>query len=247
MNRISKFLRSLDWRVLFAVPTLSVLFGIANNLRVPESQRVTWSGELMDVAPLEAASPDVKRGAWTSDFVAATNAAEAAHLPVVVVVMLPGCPSCMRFRKEAQREKVKAWQKNLDWYFVLVSSEESPEALSYVKNTPDRNTTPPYVGVYWKRDDGVRVMRNFPARSKLMGVPDEQYLIVEWMHAVEASVPTAPGVSFVLEQAVDAQNAAKAKSERGRSALGKGKMSSKFRRRAGNAKGGPKKPDMEVK
>ena len=45
MNLFLNLLRSLDWRVLFAVPALSVLLGIANNLRVPEDRRVVWSGE----------------------------------------------------------------------------------------------------------------------------------------------------------------------------------------------------------
>ena len=48
MNRIWEFLRSLDWRVLFAVPVLAVLLGVANNLRVSEDQRVRWSGERLE-------------------------------------------------------------------------------------------------------------------------------------------------------------------------------------------------------
>ena len=44
MARLRAFLRGFDWRVLLAVPALSVLLGIANNLRVPESRRVRWSG-----------------------------------------------------------------------------------------------------------------------------------------------------------------------------------------------------------
>ena len=45
MKHLWAFLRGFDWRVLLAVPVLSVLLGIANNLRVPEDKRVRWSGE----------------------------------------------------------------------------------------------------------------------------------------------------------------------------------------------------------
>ena len=107
MNRIWTFLRGLDWRVLFALPALAVLLGIANNLRVTPDLRVRWSGERPTIVNeaeatggdtgssspeehTEAASKtatDVERGTWTSNFVAATNAAEAAHLPVVVAAL----------------------------------------------------------------------------------------------------------------------------------------------------------------
>ena len=45
MKRLWAFLRGFDWRVLLAVPVLSVLLGVVNNLRVPEDKRVRWSGE----------------------------------------------------------------------------------------------------------------------------------------------------------------------------------------------------------
>ena len=73
MKSIWNFLRSLDWRVLFAVPVLSVLLGVANNLRVPEERQVRWPGERPTVV-IEAEA-DANRGVWTTDFMAATNAA----------------------------------------------------------------------------------------------------------------------------------------------------------------------------
>ena len=59
--------------MLLAVPVLSVLLGVANNLRVPEGRQVRWSGERPTVV-IEAEA-DANRGVWTTDFVAATNAA----------------------------------------------------------------------------------------------------------------------------------------------------------------------------
>ena len=82
MKSIWIFLRSLDWRVLFAVPVLSVLLGVVNNLRTPEDQRVRWSGERPTIT-IEA-EDEVDIGMWTTDFVTATNEAVAAHLPVVL-------------------------------------------------------------------------------------------------------------------------------------------------------------------
>jgi hypothetical protein len=79
---------------------------------------------------------------------------------------------------------------------------------------PIRNKTPPYVGVYWLRPDGKRTMRNFSAKSGLMGVPAESSLMQEWMHATEASVPGAPGASFVLEQGLGVQVSAKIESKK---------------------------------
>ena len=224
MNRILNFLCSLNWAVLFAVPVLSVMLGVANDLRVPEDKRVIWSGRL-DKVPKEIVAPNVERGRWTSDFVAATNAAEMANLPVVVVVMISGCQACARFHREVQSEKVKNWQKKLGWYFVLTSSAEMPAALTFVKNTPVRNKKAPYVGVYWSRADGKRVMRNFTAKSKNMGVPAEPSLGDEWMHAVEASVPGAPGISFIPQNGVGVQIAVK--SDKGKTVLGRVKMSPK--------------------
>lgn len=203
MNRIWTFLRSLDWRVLIAVPVLSLLLGVANNLRVPEGQQVRWSGERPTVV-IEAEA-DANRGVWTTDFVAATNAAEAAHLPVVVFVLLPECPFCISFHEQVLRDEVKEWQKKLGWYFVLTSSDKAPDALNFVKNTPIRNRKPPYVGVYWTRPDGTRAMRNFTVKTGSMGVPPESSLVREWMHAVEASVPGAPGVSSDPSQGVGVQ------------------------------------------
>ena len=209
MNYVSKFLRSLDWRVLFAVPVLSMLLGVANNQRVPEDQRVRWSGERPTMA-IEAKA-DVERGVWTTDFVSATNEAEKAHLPVVVFAMLQGCPSCARFHQEIQHEKVRAWQKKLGWYFVMTSSDD---AVAFVKTTPVRNKKPPYMGVYWSRSDGRRIMRNFTAKSNHMGVPEEASVAQEWMHAVEASVPGAPGTSFAPDRGPGVQISVKVESDR---------------------------------
>lgn len=234
MNRISTFLRGLDWRVLFLLPALAVLLGIANNLRVSPDLRVRWSGERPAIVneaeatggdtesakPMERpenaseTEPIVERGVWTSNFVAATNAAEAAHLPVVVAALLPGCPSCVRFHNAIDNEEVKAWQKKLGWYFVMSTSSEDKEILKFVKSTPARNKTPPYVGVYWLRPDGWRTMRNFSAKSGQMGIPEENSLVQEWTHAIEASVPGAPGASFVLEQGLGVQICAKIESEK---------------------------------
>ena len=221
MNHILSVLRSLDWRVLFAVPVLSLLLGVVNNLRVTEERRVTWSGERPTIT--EVAVADVERGTWTTDFAAATNAAAAASLPVVVIALLPGCPSCVRLHQAMLSEEVKAWQKNLGWYFVMTTSSESPEALAFVKDMPVRNKKPPYVGVYWRRADGMHVMRNFTAKSGHMGIPEERSLGQEWMHAVEASVPGAPGVSFVPQHGLGVQVAVKVESKR--IGLGRVKMS----------------------
>ena len=221
MNRIWNFLHSLDWRVLIAVPVLSLLLGVANNLRVPEGRQVRWSGERPTVV-IEAEA-DANRGVWTSDFVAATNAAEAAHLPVVVFVLLPECPFCISFHEQVLRDEVKEWQKKLGWYFVLTSSDKAPDALNFVKNTPIRNRKPPYVGVYWTRLDGTRAMRNFTVKTGSMGVPPESSLVREWMHAVEASVPGAPGVSSDLSQGAGVQVDVKSESVM----MGRVKMSPK--------------------
>ena len=232
MNRIWTFIRGLDWRVLFLLPALAVLLGIANNLRVSPDLRVRWSGERPAIVneeeeatggdtgsakPMErpenasVAETDVERGVWTSNFIAATNAAEAAHLPVVVVALLPGCPYCVRFHRTIDNEEVKAWQKKLGWYFVMSTSKDP---VNFVKSTPIRNKTPPYVGVYWLRPDGRRTMRNFSAKPGQMGIPEENSLVQEWMHAIEASVPGAPGASFVLEQGLGVQICAKIESKK---------------------------------
>lgn len=234
MNRIWTFLRGLDWRVLFALPALAVLLGIANNLRVTPDLRVRWSGERPTIVNeaeatggdtgssspeehTEAASKtatDVERGTWTSNFVAATNAAEAAHLPVVVAALLPGCPACVRFHGALDNEEVKAWQKKLGWYFVMSTSSKHNKTLEFARSTPIRNKTPPYVGVYWLCPDGRRTMRNFSAKSGQMGIPEENSLVQEWMHAIEASVPGAPGASFALEQGLGVQVSAKIESKK---------------------------------
>ena len=210
MKSIWIFLRSLDWRVLFAVPVLSVLLGVVNNLRTPEDQRVRWSGERPTIT-IEA-EDEVDIGMWTTDFVTATNEAVAAHLPVVVVVLMKGCPACARLHREILAEDVKAWQKKLGWYFVMVASDENHDALTYVMNTPVRNTKAPYVGVYWTRADGTRVVRNFSGLPGQMGVPEERSLKQEWMHAVEATALGAPGATFVPQRDVGVQIAVKAES-----------------------------------
>ena len=58
---------------------------------------------------------------------------------------------------------------------------------------------------YWTRTDGTHVMRNFSGLPGQMGVPAEQSLKQEWMHAVEATALGAPGVSFVPEREVGVQ------------------------------------------
>lgn len=213
MNHILNLLRSLDWRVLFAVPVLSVLLGVVNNMRVPEGRRVAWSGKFQTSA--EATDANAERGRWTTNFTTATNAAETAHLPVVVVAFYSTCPSCARFLKEIQSEEVKSWQQKLGWHFVIASHDEAPEVLNFVRNTPVPIDTPPYVWVCWKRADDRRTMRNFSAVSGSMGIPAEPSLGLEWMHAVEASFPGAPGVSFVPPHDIGVQIAVKAESRDG--------------------------------
>ena len=210
MKSIWNLLRSLDWRVLFAVPVLSVLLGVVNNLRTPEDQRVRWPGERPEIT-IEAEA-EAECGVWTSDFATATNEAVSAHLPVVMVVLMKGCPACARLHREILAEDVKAWQKKLGWYFVMVASDENHDALTYVMNTPVRNTKAPYVGVYWTRADGTRVVRNFSGLPGQMGVPEERSLKQEWMHAVEATALGAPGATFVPQRDVGVQIAVKAES-----------------------------------
>ena len=65
-NRILKYLKSLDWYVLLAVPVLSVVLGALFNLCVSEEKRVKWSGVRGDGDPDEIAMLEVRRGAWTS-------------------------------------------------------------------------------------------------------------------------------------------------------------------------------------
>ena len=188
------FLRSLDWRVLFAVPALSVLLGVVNNLRVSEEQRVLWSGALREGTSTEIATTNVKRGAWMTDFETVTNMAASAHVPVVVVVTLNGCGHCSRLHKALTGAAVKSWQKKRDWYFVLVEKNKCLPAYELVRNTPSINKDAPYVGVYWTRPDGTKTMKNFPGRQGKMGVKKEKTLSLEWMLAVEAAVPGAPGI-----------------------------------------------------
>ena len=194
MNRIWKFLRSLDWRVLLAVPVLSVLLGVANNLRVSVDQRVRWSGEPIQDVEVAASKVGAQPGAWTSDFTAATNAAMAAHVPVVVVVTQKGCQYCSRLHQALNGVAVKAWQRERGWYFVMAEREKHPDVADFVVSTPVTNTIAPYVGVYWTRADGTQVMRNFSGRQGNMGVEREKTLAFEWIRAVETSVPRAPGI-----------------------------------------------------
>ncbi len=194
MNRIWKFLRGLDWRVLLAVPVLSILLGVLNNLRVPEDQRVRWSGEPIKDVAVEADAVGAQPGAWTSDFDMATNAALAAHVPAVVVVTQKGCQYCSRLHKALKGPAVRDWQKARGWYFVLAEREKRPDVLDFVVSTPITNAVAPYMGVYWTRADGTQAMRNFPGRPGSMGVKREKSLALEWIRAVEASVPGAPGI-----------------------------------------------------
>ena len=195
MNRIWTFLRGLDWRVLFAVPVLSVLLGVANNWRVSEDQRVRWSGEPIRDVSVAADAVGAQRGAWTSDFDAATNAAQSAHVPVVVVVTQKGCQYCSRLHKSLDGVAVRSWQRARGWYFVLAEREKRPDVADFVVSTPVTNTVAPYVGVYWTRADGTQAMRNFPGRQGQMGVKKEKTLALEWIRAVETSVHGAPGIA----------------------------------------------------
>lgn len=194
MNRIWTFLRGLNWYVLFAVPVLSVLLGVANNWRVSEDQRVRWSGEPIQDVVVAADETGAQRGMWTSDFDVATNAAASAHVPVVVVVTQKGCQYCSRLHQALDGPAVRDWQKARGWYFVLAEREKRPDVADFVVSTPVTNTVAPYVGVYWTRTDGTQVMRNFPGRQGQMGVKKEKTLALEWIRAVEFSVPDAPGM-----------------------------------------------------
>lgn len=206
MNWMWKCLRGLDWRVLLAVPVLSVALGVVNNLCVSEDLRVRWSGERLAEEPMDVVASGVERGVWTSDFGAATNAAAAAHVPVVVVVTQRGCTFCARLHRALKGVAVRNWQKERGWYFVMVNRENNQEVTDFVVSTPVTNTVAPYVGVYWTRADGTQAMRNFPGRTGQMGVRKEKTLALEWMHAIEAAVPGAPklgdgfsAASFVQE------------------------------------------------
>jgi len=250
MGRILIFLKGLDWRVLFAVPVLAVLLGVLNNFnkQMPDEQRVVWSGErpAADGEGENAASgpggggkpgaevgpgtgkTGAERGEWTSNFDAATNAAEAAHVPVVVVVTQKGCAYCVRLHKVLKSVAVSSWMKERDWYFVMTTRESAPEVAEYVVTTPVTNTVAPYVGVYWTRGDGNRVMRNFPGRRSMMGVRKENKLALEWMRAVEKSLSGAPGLekgasAFSIVRGAKLKIAAAAECEGG--AEGRVKMS----------------------
>lgn len=194
MNRIWTFLRGLNWYVLFAVPVLSVLLGVANNWRVSEDQRVRWSGEPIQDVVVAADEVGAQRGVWTSDFDAATNAAASAHVPVVVVVTQKGCSFCSRLHQALDGPAVRDWQKARGWYLVLAEREKRPDVADFAVSTPVTNTVAPYVGVYWTRTDGTQAMRNFPGRQGQMGVKREKTLALEWIRAVEACVPDAPGI-----------------------------------------------------
>jgi len=182
----------VDWRVLVAVPVLSVFLGIANLLRLPEDMHVAWSDTPQPEPAAE--SSQARSGEWTSNFAAATNAAETAHLPVVVVVGQKGCGYCARLRTALKGAAVADWMKERNWYFVLTERERSPEAADFAATTPAVNDVAPYVYVRWTRPDGTRTERNFPGRYGSMGVPREGILSLEWMRAVERDLQDAPGV-----------------------------------------------------
>ena len=95
----------------------------------------------------------------------------------------------------------------------MVAADENHDAMTYVMNTPVRNTKSPYVGVYWTRADGTRVVRNFSGLPGQMGVPEERSLKQEWMHAIEASAQGAPGVTFIPQRDVGVQIAVKQESD----------------------------------
>lgn len=193
-ERMLNYLKSLDWRVLLAVPVLSVVLGVVCNLCVPGDRRVKWSGARSRGDSDENAMLEVKRGAWTSNFDVATNKAESAHVPVVVVVTMSGCGYCSRLHNALKGVSVKSWMKERGWYFVLVDRKNCEQAYELVRNTPSVNKSAPYVGVYWTRKDGTKAMSNFPGRHGKMGIEGNNRLSLEWMLAVEASVPGAPGL-----------------------------------------------------
>ena len=182
----------LDWRVLAALPILSVALGLANEIRVPEDMRVSWSG--VRVQQEAKAGSAVHRGEWTSNFASATNAAAVAHVPVVVVVTRKGCTMCKRLKHALNGVAVGDWMRRRNWYFVLVDSEESKEATDLTMTTPTANDYAPYVGVYWTREDGTSAMQNFCGRHGIMGVRKEKLLALEWMRAVEKPLHGAPGL-----------------------------------------------------
>ena len=189
----------LDWRVLLALPVLAVAIGLVNNRRVPEDMRVSWSGARTQTSAKVSAT--VRRGEWTSDFIGATNVAETAHLPVVVIVWYKGCTFCSRLHEAVTGVAARKWMKARGWYFVLVEREKSPEAVALVTTTPNANKFSPYVGVYWTRADGTRAMGNFTGRHEHMGVRKEKLLALEWMRAVERIVKGAPGMDGGLPAA----------------------------------------------
>ena len=117
-----------------------------------------WAGAAV------AASPSTLTG-WGSDFTAATNAAAAAHRPLVLFWANTGCEHCEALETGVQTAAFTQWMDESGYLFcfVLGKNGKDPDGTTVVKNFAGKaagtaNKTPsnyPYVCLYWPKASGM--------------------------------------------------------------------------------------------
>lgn len=126
-----------------------------------------WAGAAV------AASPSTLTG-WGSDFTAATNAAAAAHRPLVLFWANTGCTHCEALEASVQSATFEAWRKKSSYLFcyVLGSGGKDPNGGTKVREfagtaggTKARPSNYPYLCLYWPKRDGSVAATSFTTDS----------------------------------------------------------------------------------
>ena len=101
---------------------------------------------------------------WDSDFVAATNAANAANRPLVLFWANMGCEHCEALEKDVQSQTFTEWQVESGYLFCFVQGRggKDPDGGTAAKNfaataagtRSNKLTSYPFVCLYWPKDDG---------------------------------------------------------------------------------------------
>lgn len=116
------------------------------------------------------AVPEVRPGAWCSDFTAAKEYADHNNLPMLIFWANPGCVMCEKMENACNGNDFRAWMAESGMVFVFsygTPTQSDKACKVFAKNSSGEY---PYLCVYWKSNTAGREVKEvFSGRSGKIG------------------------------------------------------------------------------
>lgn len=147
---------------------------------------------------------DIRPGEWNSQYKQVKAKAAAENAPMVVFWGNLGCGYCEALEDQMRKEFFREFQRESGCYFVFAvdgvsgAQAQSSAAKSFAR---DGSGSFPYIGFYWKKENGTVVTHKGHGREGEMGVGGKNvgYQFMNWIKKWMGGWTPVKGGQFFLE------------------------------------------------